>query len=91
MGINAGIKFFTSVIHHKSPALTPFIRCLQGTPLIPRKFSSCCITFRALIPRKFSSCCITFRAVPLSCCFYCPYAISPDMPYVQQKVVIGRL
>ncbi|ACN18297.1 hypothetical protein c341_gp18 [Salmonella phage g341c] len=33
MGINAGIKFFTSVIHHKSPALTPFIRCLQGTPL----------------------------------------------------------
>ncbi|ECF6054071.1 hypothetical protein FNN84_23340 [Salmonella enterica subsp. salamae] len=33
MGINAGIKFFTSVIHHKSPALTTFIRCLQGTPL----------------------------------------------------------
>ncbi|OLW57791.1 hypothetical protein Y067_16425 [Salmonella enterica subsp. enterica serovar Infantis str. CVM N13139] len=32
MGINAGIKFFTSVIHHKFPALTTFIRCLQGTP-----------------------------------------------------------
>ncbi|EDV0261265.1 hypothetical protein YM80_001837 [Salmonella enterica subsp. salamae] len=48
MGINAGIKFFTSVIHHKPPALTTFIRCLQGTPLMPRKFSSCCITFRAV-------------------------------------------
>ncbi|EBI6016538.1 hypothetical protein DW438_13685 [Salmonella enterica] len=76
MGIIAGIKLFTSVIFYKYPALTIFIRCLQGTPLIPRKFSSCCIVF---------------RAVPLSCCFYCPYAISPDMPYVQQKVVIGRL
>ncbi|EDE1902455.1 hypothetical protein R934_11050 [Salmonella enterica subsp. enterica serovar Tennessee] len=76
MGINAGIKFFNPVIHHKSPALTTFIRCLQGTPLIPRTFSSCCIVF---------------RAVPLSCCFYCPYATSPDMPHVQQKVVIGRL
>ncbi|EAR9995642.1 hypothetical protein E6U86_20345 [Salmonella enterica] len=50
MGINAGIKFFTSVIHHKSPALTTLIRCLQGTPLIPRTFSSCCITFRAVSP-----------------------------------------
>ncbi|EAW2153425.1 hypothetical protein DST21_24390 [Salmonella enterica subsp. enterica serovar Alachua] len=76
MGIIAGIKLFTSVISYKYPALTIFIRCLQGTPLIPRKFSSCCIVF---------------RAVSLSCCFYCPYAISPDMPYVQQKVVIGRL
>ncbi|EEG6981815.1 hypothetical protein GY463_004559 [Salmonella enterica subsp. enterica serovar Kentucky] len=76
MGIIAGIKLFTSVISYKYPALTIFIRCLKGTPLIPRTFSSCCIVF---------------RAVPLSCCFYCPYAISPDMPYVQQKVVIGRL
>ncbi|EAC0809282.1 hypothetical protein ZW73_003277 [Salmonella enterica subsp. enterica] len=76
MGIIAGIKLFTSVISYKYPALTILIRCLQGTPLIPRTFSSCCIAF---------------RAVPLSCCFYCPYAISPDMPYVQQKVVIGRL
>ncbi|EBN8809866.1 hypothetical protein CBJ09_16585 [Salmonella enterica subsp. enterica serovar Tennessee] len=76
MGIVAGIKLFTSVISYKYPALTIFIRCLQGTPLIPRTFSSCCIVF---------------RAVPLSCCFYCPYATSPDMPHVQQKVVIGRL
>ncbi|EAN3488413.1 hypothetical protein EFJ13_12445 [Salmonella enterica] len=76
MGIYEGINFFTSVFFYKSPALISLMRCLQGTPLIPRTFSSCCITF---------------RAVPLSCCFYCPYAISPDMPYVQQKVVIGRL
>ncbi|EBS2126323.1 hypothetical protein DRY96_23355 [Salmonella enterica subsp. enterica serovar Thompson] len=57
MGIIAGIKLFTSVISYKYPALTIFIRCLQGTPLIPRKFSSCCIVF---------------RAVPLSCCFILP-------------------
>ncbi|AFM54344.1 hypothetical protein [Salmonella phage vB_SemP_Emek] len=33
MGIIAGIKLFTSVISYKYPALTIFIRCLQGTPL----------------------------------------------------------
>ncbi|EBD7571407.1 hypothetical protein C3Z23_06530 [Salmonella enterica] len=31
MGIIAGIKLFTSVISYKYPALTIFIRCLQGT------------------------------------------------------------
>ncbi|EBM2069180.1 hypothetical protein DV564_10350 [Salmonella enterica] len=73
--ITGKIKFTSEIsLSIQSPAMP--IRCMQGTPLIPRTFSSCCITF---------------RAVPLSCCFYCPYAISPDMPYVQQKVVIGRL
>ncbi|EDQ5533582.1 hypothetical protein GSP26_004872 [Salmonella enterica subsp. diarizonae] len=57
MGINAGIKLFTYVIHHKSPVLTTFIRCLQGTPLMSRGFSYWCITFRAVL---------------LSCYFYCP-------------------
>ncbi|EDW6014540.1 hypothetical protein ZM66_002414 [Salmonella enterica subsp. enterica] len=40
MGINAGIKFFNPVIHHKSPALTTFIRCLQGTPFLRYPYPS---------------------------------------------------
>ncbi|EAS3206733.1 hypothetical protein DYU22_06570 [Salmonella enterica] len=76
MGKIAGKIFLTSKKYHSNQSPAAPSRCLQGTPLIPRKFSSCCIVF---------------RAVPHSCCFYCPYAISPDMPHVQQKVVIGRL
>lgn len=75
-GLIGGLFKIQKIILHIFHIVINQIRGLQGTPLIPRTFSSCCITF---------------RAVPLSCCFYCPYAISPDMPYVQQKVVIGRL
>lgn len=75
-GLIGGFLKKTQIILHIFHIIINLVRCMQGTPLIPRTFSSCCITF---------------RAVPLSCCFYCPYAISPDMPYVQQKVVIGRL
>lgn len=75
-GLIGGLFKTNKLILHIFHIVINQIRGLQGTPLIPRTFSSCCITF---------------RAVPLSCCFYCPYAISPDMPYVQQKVVIGRL
>ncbi|ECC7842799.1 hypothetical protein DD978_22620 [Salmonella enterica] len=67
MGIIAGIKLFTSVISYKYPALTILIRCLQGTPLIPRTFSSCCITFRAvpfhvafIAPMQYHRTCHTF-------------------------------
>ncbi|EDU0618603.1 hypothetical protein AHY83_004347 [Salmonella enterica subsp. salamae] len=73
MGINAGIKLFTYVIHHKSPVLTTFIRCLQGTIDGQEIF---------FLLHNLSS------GSPLNVTF-CPYAISPDMPYVQQKVVIG--
>ncbi|EAB7210723.1 hypothetical protein DSO13_19525 [Salmonella enterica] len=50
MGKIAGKIFLTSKKHHSNQSPAASSRCLQGTPLIPRTFSSCCITFRAVSP-----------------------------------------